>query len=335
MSFVIVDSCILPASMEYVWNGISYWDSDFFSCLSLLFSFEGFNIHGKKKEEGDRFRIGDRARMVKPIACCGIVNELDWAITAIEENTKCDHKEGEYEDRSKRGDSSTIGAANQGKPNTCSMTTSDYTYGVMSTMTFKVEKIPDDEESCVFTCWLSCSPLHWKYLFTMLIHRKVCRIFFAHDFEDLHNYYTKRKEYKAREALPTSSSSENLQGEEGPSVRLNLPPLTSLPSENSQDIDEPTVRCQKIVAKVPPPSDLIENSRNGKKKHPLSFSSWKKKSNTSSSSDSKFQSLSPPKIDEPTLQSICSFSMQSNNLKRKKMRSEKTEGNTNSTFFVW
>jgi hypothetical protein len=112
-------------------------------------------------------------------------------------------------------------------------------------MTWTVNLIPDDEESCILTASFCCLPLHWKYIFTACMHRNACKGFFRDDFNDLSAYFRREKSIKADQdkadstvrtmnaesSIASTSTPDTCWGasselyEEGPSFRSATLPL--------------------------------------------------------------------------------------------------------------
>jgi hypothetical protein len=169
-SYSLGESIVISASGEDVWNSLLDYQSELYQCISTLILVQGFDSNGRRKKDGELAKVRDLLRVTRKIGCFGAF-DVDWIVTSITGNTM------EY-------------------PRAVSMAF-DNVLGCISTMTWTLDLISGDEESCILTASYCCLPLHWKYIFHAFMHSNSCKDFFRNGLHDIVNYFRRENAIEA------------------------------------------------------------------------------------------------------------------------------------------
>jgi hypothetical protein len=213
-TYSLGEARVISASGEDVWNNLNDHTSEMYQCISTLILIKGFDSQGREKKEGSFVNVRDQVRIRRRVGCCGAF-DVDWIITSLTGSTN------EY-------------------PRAVSMSLRDDILGCISTMTWTLNLIPDDEESCILTASFCCLPLHWKYIFTAYMHRNACKGFFRDDFNDLSAYFRREESIKADQ--DKADSTVNTMNAESSTASTSTPDNCSRESSTEVYEEGPSFR---------------------------------------------------------------------------------------------
>jgi hypothetical protein len=224
-TYSLGEARVISASGEDVWNNLADPTSEMYQGISTVILIKGFDSQGREKK--DRFvNVRDRIRVRRRIGCCGAF-DCDWIITSLTGSTN------EY-------------------PRALSMALRDDVLGCMSTMTWTLNLIPDDEESCIFTSTFCCIPLHWKYIFTAYMHRNACKGFFRDEFNDVSAYFCRKKSIKADQDVNTMNAGSSTASTSTPDA-CSRAPAESIKAD--QDVN--TINAESSTASTSTPACYV------------------------------------------------------------------------------
>jgi hypothetical protein len=230
-SYSLGEARVISASGEDVWNTIMDSTSELHQHgIRTVVSIHGFDSQGRRKKDGDLFKVRDLSRVRKKVRCCGAM-DVDWIITSITGNSN------DY-------------------PRSVSMSVRDDNLGCDSTMTWTLDLIPDDQESCILTASFSCLPFHWKYIFTAHVHRSACKGFFRDDFDDVIDYFRRQNDVvkAADQDDEIDSTVKSTMNEGNSTASASLSVASSWTSTTDLFEEGPSFRSVML-----PPSDSSSN----------------------------------------------------------------------------